>query len=415
MKCKKIHPAWLILIACCALQAGSVGILSNSAGVLFPAVLGDLGFSQGKFMLSMTIQGLCMLAALPIAGKLIPKMNIRVLVSVGMVVSAGSFAAMGSFHEVWQWYIAGGLWGFSSGFVSMLPAPIMLGNWFKKKTGLAMGLTMACSGIGGAIMNPLGGFFISQFGWRAAYVIMAAIALVLVLPFTLFVIRFKPEDAGVMPYGAEDNEVVPSLQPTMLTGVSAKTAVRSTAFMCIFLMAGLLSFGCTFLQLLPTFAGTVGLASIAAFLSSAVMIGNIVGKLGLGWLNDKLGTRNSTLAGLSVVIAAFLLLLSAGLGAAVALVGAFLYGVVMSMVSVSVPLVVRKAFGSKDYSQIFSYITMGTSLIGSIGISIIAFMYDAFGSYSPSFLVGISACVLSGILLIMGLSKAEKLTDYTLC
>lgn len=407
---QKRHPAWLILIACCALQAGSVGILSNSAGILFPAVLGELGFSQGKFMLYMTIQGLCMVAALPLAGKFIPRVNIRVLVSVGILASAGAFASMGSFHSVWQWYIAGGVLGFSSGFVSMLPAPIMIGNWFKKKTGLAMGIAMICSGISGAFMNPLGGFFISQFGWRVTYVLMGAIALALVLPFSLFVIRFKPADAGVAAYGAEEDAAISGSLDQRLSGVSAKTVVRSVSFACIFLMAGLLSFGCTFLQLLPTFAGTVGLAPIAAFLSSAVMLGNIAGKLALGWLNDRLGTRNATLVGLAVVIAAFVLFLLAGLGAAVALTGAFLYGVVMSIVSVSVPLVVRKAFGSRDYSQIFSYITMGTSLIGSLGVTIIAFMYDAYGSYFPSFVMAIGACILAGVLLVAGLASAGRLT-----
>lgn len=409
MKQRKHHPAWLILIACCFLQAGGVGALSNSAGILVPAVLGDLGFTQGKFILYMTIQGLCMVAALPLAGRLLPKVNIRILVSMGIVVSAAAFASMGSFRAVWQWYIAGGVLGFSSGFVFLLPAPVMIGNWFKKKSGLAMGLAMACSGIGGAVMNPLGGLFISRFGWRATYVIMAVIALALVLPFSLFVIRFKPADVGAAPYGAEEGDDLPGAGAQALSGVSAKTAVRSFSFLCVFLVAGLISFGATFLQLLPTFAGTVGLAPIAAFLSSAVMIGNIVGKLALGWLNDALGARNSTLAGLGIVAAAFVLFLLAGLGAAVALAGAFLYGVVMSMVSVSIPLVVRRAFGARDYSQIFSYVSMGTSLIGSLGVSVIAFMYDAFGSYSPSFVMGIGICVLSGVLLVAGLASTGKL------
>ena len=129
MKQRKHHPAWLILIACCFLQAGGVGALSNSAGILVPAVLGELGFTQGKFILYMTIQGLCMVAALPLAGRLLPKVNIRILVSVGIVVSAAAFASMGSFRAVWQWYIAGGVLGFSSGFVFLLPAPVMIGNW----------------------------------------------------------------------------------------------------------------------------------------------------------------------------------------------------------------------------------------------------------------------------------------------
>ncbi len=159
---RRLHPAWLILIACCFLQAGGMGTINNAAGIMVPAVLGDLQFSQGSFMLYFTIQGLCMTAALPVAGKLLPKVSMRVLVSVGMVAAALAFASMGQFNAVWQWYVAGAVLGVAAAFAFLLPAPVMIGNWFKKKAGLAMGIAMACSGIGGAVMNPLGGALIQS-------------------------------------------------------------------------------------------------------------------------------------------------------------------------------------------------------------------------------------------------------------
>ena len=141
---RRLHPAWLILIACCFLQAGGMGTINNAAGIMVPAVLGDLQFSQGSFMLYFTIQGLCMTAALPVAGKLLPKVSMRVLVSVGMVAAALAFASMGQFNAVWQWYVAGAVLGVAAAFAFLLPAPVMIGNWFKKKAGLAMGIDMEC-------------------------------------------------------------------------------------------------------------------------------------------------------------------------------------------------------------------------------------------------------------------------------
>ena len=113
---RRLHPAWLILIACCFLQAGGMGTINNAAGIMVPAVLGDLQFSQGSFMLYFTIQGLCMTAALPVAGKLLPKVSMRVLVSVGMVAAALAFASMGQFNAVWQWYVAGAVLGVAAAF-----------------------------------------------------------------------------------------------------------------------------------------------------------------------------------------------------------------------------------------------------------------------------------------------------------
>ena len=289
-------------------------------------------------------------------------------------------------------------------------AASLMGVSVKKTYGVAMGIAMACAGIGGAIMNPLGNFFIQQFGWRMTYFLMGAIALVLVLPFTLLLVRAKPADMGTLAYGEEAGESQESAAQQVLTGVPAKVALRSLSFVCIFLVAGCIAFCTAFIQLVPTFAGTVGLSAIAAFMASAVMIGNIAGKLVLGWLNDKLGPKRAALLGIAAVCASFLLLFLTALGPAAALVGAFLLGISMSLIAVSMPLIVRSAYGSRDYSQIFYIVTMAPSLVGSLGMAAIGFMYDAFGSYNPILVVGIVCCGLAGLLLIVGLASAGRLS-----
>ena len=408
----KFHKAWLILIACCFMQAGGIGIIVSCSGIFLNPIAQELNFGMGQLSLYMSIQGLGMVCALPLAGKLLPKVNIRILVSTCMSICAGTFALMSQFNHLWQWYLAGAVIGFCSGFVFVMPAPIMIGNWFRKNTGLAMGIAMAFSGVGGAIVNPIGTFIISNSGWRSAYIVLGVISALLVLPFTLFIIRFKPEDDNTTAYGSEglENQKSSSKQKSEVTGVSSKIAVKSLAFVCIFIMAGLIAFVSTYLQHLPSYAVTIGFAAaVGGTMASAVMIGNIVGKLGLGFLNDKLGEKNATISGLIVVMISFALMLFSKGNTALAITGAFLYGFVMAMSSVSVPLIVRKVFGSKDYSSIFSYVTMGTQLIGSFGISVIGFMYDGFGSYVPSFYIGMIVCVLAIVSIIGAFKSVKKL------
>ena len=45
---------------------------------------------------------------------------------------------------------------------------------------------------------------------------------------------------------------------------------------------------------------------------------------------------------------------------------------------------VRQRVGSKDYGTLFSYVSIGTSLVGSLGISVYGFLFDRFGSYDPA-------------------------------
>jgi MFS family permease len=73
-------------------------------------------------------------------------------------------------------------------------SPLILTNWFKSKTGFAVGVAMAFSGLGGIVMNPVGSVLIDQFGWRTAYLIFAGIGALCMLPFTAVVLERRPED-----------------------------------------------------------------------------------------------------------------------------------------------------------------------------------------------------------------------------
>ncbi|MEG1322029.1 MAG: MFS transporter [Ruthenibacterium sp.] len=413
---KKIHRAWLIMIACCFLQAGGIGALSSCAGIFFQPVCQDLGFSMGQFSIYLSIQGLFLAFTLPVVGKVLPKFNIRILISVAVALCSGTFMLMSTFTAVWQWYIAGAVVGICGAFIFVLPAPIMIGNWFKKKTGIVMGITMSFSGIGGAIISPIVANFVANSGWRPAYILVGAIAMVLVLPFSIFVMDFKPADRGLQAYGSEEAAVDANgkaAAPAAAIGVSSKDAVRSMAFVCVFLVAGFISLCTTFQQHLPGFAASVGMTAAAiGTMTSCVMIGNIVGKLVLGFLNDKLGQKHAMSIAAVIVALSFVLLIVSNGNPLIAFAGAFCFGFVMAMSAVLVPIVVRTVFGSRDYSAIFSYISMGTSLIGSAGVSLIGFMYDGFGSYVPSFFVGIAACVLVVVALLAGLKAGKKLVQH---
>ncbi len=238
---------------------------------------------------------------------------------------------------------------------------------------------------------------------------LALIAAVLVLPFSLLVMKFKPADPRDA-YGADEVEDTPaSSGAETASGVSAARAVRSLAFACVFLVAGFLSLESAFLQLMPTYAGTVGLAAVAAFLPSIAMISNIVGKLVLGWLADAVGPRNATLCGFGVGVTAFALFLASNGNVGMVMVAAALFGVLTAMVTVNVPLLVRSAFGSKDYGTLFSYVSIGTSLVGSLGISVYGFLFDRFGSYDPGLMLGIGTGVASAALLLVGMAAAKRL------
>ena len=63
----------------------------------------------------------------------------------------------------------------------------------------------------------------------------------------------------------------------------------------------------------------------------------------------------------------------------------------------------------RDYGTLFSYVSIGTSLVGSLGISVYGFLFDRFGSYDPGLMLGIGTGVASAALLLVGMAAAKRL------
>lgn len=67
-----------------------------------------------------------------------------------------------------------------------------------------MSIAMAGIGVGGTIFSPIVTMLLGKYGWRHTYQIMALIVLVIALPAAFFILRKRPEDMGLKPYGSDE-------------------------------------------------------------------------------------------------------------------------------------------------------------------------------------------------------------------
>ena len=202
-KKNRLHYAWFILAGCCILQGATLGLINNCAGVFYSPICKELGFELGKLTLYRMLYCISSALALPFVAKSFRKHDVRIVISIAAVVYGVCAVLMGTFRELWQWHVTGIIQGIASSFVCMIPAPIILGNWFKKKTGTAVGISAAFSGLVGMIGSSCLGMAIPAFGWRMSYVAVGIVSIALVLPISLFILRYKPEEMGLLPYGAK--------------------------------------------------------------------------------------------------------------------------------------------------------------------------------------------------------------------
>ena len=409
----KIHYAWWILVAMCAMMLAGQGIINNCAGIFYSHVADELGVGRGTVSLYMTIGNLACCVALPFAGPYLMKCNVRKVLPGAMTLICINAALMSVYKSVWCWYIAGVIQGALGAFIFLVPAPLILSNWFYKKSGFAIGFAMAFSGLGGIIFNPLIYAALAAWGWRTAYLVYAGFAFVIAVPLLAALVRYKPEDMGLKPYGWDEAEAAKKAAETTAIskpGVLQKDAVKSPIFYCMMVVIGLIAFSTTYYQHVSGFATSLGWATVAAgTLVSCVSFGNMALKFIYGVLSDLMGVRNSSIVMFLIAFAGFIMMVLCQHSQAALYVAAVFYGSTMALCAVGAPLLTKGVFGEKDYGAIYGTMSIVTYLVGAVGMSGIGFMYDIYGSYDLAWIVGGIGLAVAMVFMIVCFAKKNTM------
>lgn len=289
-------------------------------------------------------------------------------------------------------YVCAAVIGVAFSFSTMIPISMMVINWFVKKRGLAMSITMTGIGIGGFVFSPLVTFFLEQYGWRLTYRIMAVIVFAVSFPVAAFILRARPEDSGLKPYGADDaeqgvtNKGAAHMLPTGIT-LTVKESYSKMFFWLLLMgmfFCGILNTG-SLGQFPPAIQGMHG-AVVQATIISLYSFFGIFAKLVLGWLNDRFGMVVSTLVGGAAFMLTFVLMLF-GENLTLLYIMAFFFGFGISVPAVLPPLLVSSIFGSKNYGEVYGLTTSTMNLGSAMGSLIVAQIFDRTGSYSMGWLL----------------------------
>lgn len=412
------HYAYLIVLSCIVMTCLPCALVLSCAGIFFTPVSEFFGVPKASFTLYFSVLNLAMMATLPVAGKLLAARDARVVLSVATALCGLGMFGMASCQEVWQFYLVGIVLGVGVAPLIYLAVPTLINAWCVKRVGFFVGLCMAFTGIGGVIFNPIGTAIIqsSPEGWRQAYLVFGAIILVGTLPFTLFVVRGKPADKGLLPYGAGEKDAADADGAATVgtQGVSAADAMRTPAFWAIVAFCGLITLNQTVYQFLSSYALSFSnslpqIAAASGVVASAAMGGQAIGKVFLGSVSDH-SVRLGAICGIAGGAVGVLLMWGIPSVLALLLVGAFCFGVVYAMTTVETPLLVRSVFGSADYANIYSRVSMVGSLMSAVAAVFWSLVIDSAGGYGLMFalsLVCMAACLALALFALAHVPRAE--------
>jgi predicted MFS family arabinose efflux permease len=177
--------------------------------------------------------------------------------------------------------------------IGFVPIPLLslVARWFVKGRGLASGVVVAGSGLGMAVVPPLANLIISDYSWRTAYLVLGAVALVVIIAFAQLLRRAPGQSSSAE---QEDNRKTDSSN-LQTQGLTLREAAGTMSLWNILVMGFFFFFGIqTILVHIPAHATDIGFSSAtAASILSVIGFVNIGGTLAGGILGDKIGARET--------------------------------------------------------------------------------------------------------------------------
>ncbi|MGN0078451.1 MAG: MFS transporter [Coriobacteriales bacterium] len=402
-KASKVWP-WLVVLGCIGFYSIPTALIGNTAGLFVAPVMDEFGWSQTDTTMYRTIQPLVSAVTCPIAAKLLAKYDGRwILAAVTLLFGLASVWSSFATTLV-EWNIYGVIYGITAGFFMYLATPVILNNWFKKGYGVAIAITAAALSVIGAIASPIVQAMITESGWQTARLMLSIFTTVLGTLLCVLFVRKSPAVMGLLAFGEGEGEEPSSGRAASSDpeeGAEVAAARRSPAYYTLILVAVIFVMCAAFFQQIPAYCTRSALgAGAGAMAVSIMMVGGVIFKLVLGALNDVIGIKwtgvISALGGAAGIAMAF----AAGSAGNLTLfyAGMVVFGAGYAGLTVIAPTLARTAFGSKNYSELYSWVTTAIFLGTAACFTIFGMIYDTTGAYDLCFLLVIALYLIAAVL-----------------
>ncbi len=240
----RVFAGWWIAAAASMSSFAAVSFFNPVLGAVTPELQAEYGWSTASIGLTMLIGGVGGGAIATFVGPFADRYGARWLLVGSVGVVAGLLVGLGFISELWHFLL---LWGLGRGLtvaVIDIAVVVVIANWFIRRRGSAMGMTMVGTR-GGMMIFPLvisAGIWLG--GLREAFLLMALLVLVVGLLPPL-IMRRRPEDVGLRPDGQSAGASVTTGEGASALAAdpdwTVREAIRTRAFW-------LLLFGTTILM-----------------------------------------------------------------------------------------------------------------------------------------------------------------------
>lgn len=397
-----------VIVGLSALANALAWSVRSTFALYYVSLLEEFGWQRGEAAVGYSLSWLLILVFAPLAGRLSDAYGPRVVVPIGGMLLGAGLALTGRAQTLWEYYFYFGVLGAAGVAFMMTPATAVIGAWFTRSRGMAMGIIAAGASSSAVIFYPLNAWLISILGWRRAIATFGAIVALGIGPLAALFYRQRPEDVDPNSCsGAKEAMEKPSRAPqpraesSVFPDVTLWAAMRTVPLWATFFMwlLGVIAY-----QIVTTHQmahvldmgldpGTaVWIFGMAGVFTTA---GNILG----GILSDRLGREWVFGLGSILAVAGIALFssLSGPSDISQLIIFAVVFGIGYGLRISQLAVIPADLFYGRNFGAIFGFINGGGGIGGFIGPPFAGFLFDSTGSYRFPFAVSAFAVIGSAV------------------
>ena len=346
---------------------GVSSLFFYSLGIFIKPIAAEFSWGRGAASLGALVGTACAaLVAIPV-GRLVDRIGSVPVAMGSLALLALSFLALGTWTAgLTSFLVLTALLALLTTGSTPLPYSRLVVAAFHQARGLALGVTLAGTGVGALLtpvfLTPL----VARHGWRAGYFALAVVVIVL-SPLVWWLIRSVPEPAvsrtDSLPFGQ----------------FARSRAFRTLAL--IFFLASVAVLG-TLVQFVPMLTDWGLSAGRAGATAGLVGVAAIAGRLIVGMLLDRMPPLAVT-GGMFLVVAGGLAMLAL-VGPAFAIAGGAVLGLAVGAEVDLLAFLVGRYFAPALYGQTYGAIYAVFLVGGALGPAISGYLQQSTGDYRAS-------------------------------
>lgn len=385
----------LLLSASVGVICSSIVLPFYSLGALVVPITLEFGWTRAQFQLALLFSTGAGVITAPIVGWLIDKFGARPIALSGLIgLSLALFIASTMNGELWVLYASYSLMAILGAGTIPVTWTRAVTSMFFKQRGLALGIMLSGTGLCAMTVPQFTVWIIAEFGWRAAYLGLAALPLFFAGP--LVFLFFKP---------GEKSPTDPEEAAAIATGYSLGEALKGYRFWILLISIFLIYIAMSGIvpNIIPALTD-LGISPQKAATAIGVFgITVIAGRLVVGYLVDHLWAPGVAAVAISMPVIGSLLLFGAP-SFTLACVAAGLLGFAAGAELDLMSFLAARYFGLLHYSKIYALLYAALALASGVAPMLFARIFDETGNYDIGFLIG-AGLFATGALMLLALGR----------